>query len=422
VSTTPGGTGPILVVGASLAGATVAAELRELGFSDEITLLGAENELPYERPALSKTYLTGHLSAEALLVHPASFYPEQRIALRLGESAVGLDVDRQVVRLGSGELLPYGTLVIATGAGNVRPPIPGIDLAGVYQLRTLADADRLRAALPTARTAVVVGMGFIGCEVAATLLTAGLQVAAVDGAPGPLWGPLGAELSAVARSWHEERGIGVFTGSGVAALLPDQAGSAVATVELTSGQQLPADLVVVGVGVRPNTGWLLDAPLHLTAGAVDVDLDGRTNLRDVYAAGDVTATWDATTGRHRRHEHWASAIAQGQRVARRIAGLAPEPVEAPYFWSDQYDKTLQYAGDHDPGDTLVVRGDLHRPEQPLTGLLLRDTRVTAVLAVNDGKQFRRAQRLLGQTAAAADLADPTVDLRRLALLAVAPTR
>jgi 3-phenylpropionate/trans-cinnamate dioxygenase ferredoxin reductase subunit len=416
----PAGSGPVLVVGASLAGATVAVTLREAGFAGEVMLLGAENALPYERPALSKQYLTGRVSVEALLVQPASYYSDNRITLRLGESAVSLDPGRRLVRLTCGEQLPYGTLIIATGASNVRPPIPGIDLQGVHQLRTLADADDLLSAVTGARTAVTVGMGFIGCEVTATLTDLGLVVTAVDGGPGPLWGPLGPELSAVARGWHEQHGVRVLTGQGVTAFLPDATGSAVAAVEVAGGERLPADLVVVGVGARPNTGWLSGAPLDLLAGAIDVDTDGRTNLPGVYAVGDVTITRDQRTGTHRRHEHWASAIAQGRRTARLIAGLPPERPEPAYFWSDQYDKTLQYSGAHDADSHLVVRGDLSRPDEPVTAFFLRNGTVTAVLAVNDGKQFRRAQRLLGLSPNPTDLTDPAVDLRPLAQPAPVP--
>jgi len=179
---------------------------------------------------------------------------------------------------------------------------------------------------------------------------------------------------------------------------------------------------VVGVGVRPSTGWLRGSPLQLVDGAVDVDVDGRTSLPGVYAVGDVTTTWEQTTGTHRRHEHWASALAQGRRAARRIAGQPAEPLEAPYFWSDQYDKTLQYSGEHDADSPLVLRGGAAQPDRPLTGFFLRDGALTPVVTVNDGKQFRRAQRLLGQTLDPADLADPTVDLRHLAQPTPAQTR
>ena len=281
-------------------------------------------------------------------------------------------------------------------------------------MRTLADADALRADLAGAKTAVVVGMGFIGCEIAATLTGLGVAVTAVDGLPGPLWGPLGAELSAVVRGWHEQHGVRILTDTSVTALVPDHSGTALAAVELSSGQRLEVDVAVVGVGVRPNTAWLSGTPLKLVSGAVAVDAVGATNIEGVYAVGDVVATFDPASGRHLRHEHWAAAIAQGRRAARRIAGLAAEADEVPYFWSDQYDKTLLYSGEHSADDPLVVRGDLTDHAAPMTGFFLREGAVTAVVAVNDGKQFRRAQRLLGLTLDPADLTDLALDLRRLA--------
>lgn len=413
--------GRVVIVGASLAGATAALSLREAGHDGEIVLLGAETEPPYERPALSKGYLAGQETLDKLLVRPAAAYDEHRITLRLGQAATGLDIDRRQVRLASGEHLDYSDVVIATGASNVRPPIPGIDLAGVHQLRTAADADALRAELPGLRTAVVVGQGFIGCEIAATLTGLGVQVTAVDAVPGPLWGPLGPELSTVVRRWHEDRGVRLVNGVGVSAFLPDADGTRVATVELADGQRIDAELVVVGVGVRPATGWLADTPIHLVRGAVGVDGEGRTNLPHVWAAGDVTATWDDALGQHLRHEHWASAIDQAQRVARAIAGV-PQPTEpaAPYFWSDQYDRNLQYVGGHDGDCDLVVRGDLADPVAPLVAFFLRGGLLAAALTVNSGKELRRAQRLIGHAVDPLALADPAVDLRRLAQPVPAP--
>jgi len=407
----------VVVVGASLAGATTALTLREAGYDGEIVLLGAETELPYERPALSKGYLAGDVALDKLLVRPVDAYDEHRITLRLGQVASGLDVDRGQVLLSSGELLDYTHVVIATGSRNVQPPIPGIEHGGVHQLRTAADADALRADLPGLRTAVVVGQGFIGCEITATLTSLGVTVTAVDAAPGPLWGPLGPELSSVVRRWHQDRGVRLANGLGVRAFLSDATGTRVRAVELADDQRIDAELVVVGVGVRPATGWLHDAPVHLVRGAVGVDLDGRTNLPGVYAAGDVTATWDEALGRHLRHEHWASAIDQARRVAHAVAG-APQPGEpaVPSFWSDQYDRSLQYAGSHDVDCELVVRGDLRQTDAPLIAFFLRAGVLTAVLTVNRGKELRRAQRLIGQAVDPQALADPTVDLRQVAPL------
>ncbi len=410
----------VVIVGASLAGATAAFALREAGFDGDIVLVGAETALPYERPALSKSYLAGDIELDKLLVRSADAYDAHRIQLRLGQAATRLDADSRLVTVATGEQLRYDHLVIATGASNARPPIPGIDLAGVHQLRTAADADALRADLPGLERAVVVGMGFIGCEIAATLTTLGVAVAAVDPMPGPLWGPLGPELSGVVRHWHEARGVRLVNGVGVTAFLPHgDGGTYVAAVELADGRRLDAELVVVGVGVRPATGWLLDAPLHLVGAAVGVDSEGRTNLPGVYAAGDVTATWDENLATHVRHEHWASAIDQGQRVARAITGAPQPPPAVPSFWSDQYDRSVQYAGEHDADCDLVVRGDLSQPDEPLVVFFLRAGTLAAVLTANSGKELRRAQRLIGHPVDPAALADPGVDLRQLPTLAAA---
>lgn len=408
--------GAVVIVGASLAGATTAFALRKRGFDGQIVLVGAEPELPYERPALSKSYLAGATPLDKLLVRPAVAYDEHQITLRLGHAATALDIESHAVSLDSDEVLPYTHLVIATGASNARPPIPGIDLAGVHQLRTVADADALREELPGLRTAVVVGQGFIGCEITSTLTTLGVAVTAVDAVPGPLWGALVPQLSVLVSRWHTDRGARLVNDVGVSAFIPDDAGR-LRTVELADGRRIDADLVVVGV--RPATGWLQDTPVHLVRGAVGVDTEGRTNLAGVYAAGDVTATWDDELGRHVRHEHWAGAIDQAQRVTNAITGT-PQPAPAhPSFWSDQYDRSLQYVGSHDADCDIVVRGDLAQADAPVLAFFLRAGRLAAVLSVNNGKDLRRAQQLIGSAVDPAALADPGVDLRQLQALASA---
>jgi 3-phenylpropionate/trans-cinnamate dioxygenase ferredoxin reductase subunit len=391
----------VVVVGASLAGATTALTVRELGYDGPVVLVGAEAELPYERPELSKAYLAGRVVAEELVVRPRAAYDESGIELRTGERAVGLDLEHRLVRLHSGERLPYTRLVLATGAENVRPPIPGLEKEWVHQLRTLQDANRLRQQLRRATTAVVVGMGFIGCEVAATLNGLGLEVTAVDMRPGPLWDVLGPELSHVVRSWHEERGVCMRTGTSVEAITPDR------HVHLTDGRAVAADVVVVGAGVRPNTGWLQGVPLHLVGGAVGVDARGRTSQPHVYAAGDVCAVWSPETGTHHRTEHWAAAVDQGQRVAREIAGCEALAPAAPYFWSTQHGHHLQYVGRREPGADVV-----RRPDE--TTFFLSAGVLTGAVTVNNGRDLRRAMHLLGRRVGAAALADPERDLRELA--------
>ena len=396
--------GRVVVVGASLAGATAAVRLRKLGHEGPVTLVGAEPHLPYERPGLSKGYLKGDLPAGKLRVHEQETYDELGIDLLLGTTAHGLDVDGRLVLHSRGQT-PYDALVVATGSANLRPPIPGIDLPGVHQLRTLDDADALRAGASSARTAVVVGTGFIGCEIAATLRGLGLAVTAVDALPGPLWSVLGPQLSGVVRGWHEEQGVEVLGGTGVEAI---EGAGRVERVRLADGRVLPADLVVVGVGARPALDWLDDTPLHRAAGGLGVDDDGQTSVHDVYAIGDVAAQWYPAEQAHRRSEHYSSALAQADRVAHALAGLPVPAVEPSWFWSDQYDHTLHYAGRHEADDVMVQRTD------PYAAFFLRDGVLTAVATIDNGRDLRRAMKLLGRRVDAALLADAGTDLRTVA--------
>jgi 3-phenylpropionate/trans-cinnamate dioxygenase ferredoxin reductase subunit len=388
----------VLVVGASLAGATTAVTLRRLGFPGEIVLVGDEPHPPYERPALTKGYLAGKVDRESLLVHPPGTYAEFDIDVRPGRTATALDATRRTVRLSSGDELPYDVLVLATGSTNIRPPIPGMDLAGVHQLRRLEDADRLAAGLRSAGSMVVVGMGFIGCEVAATARGYGVDVTMLDRLPGPLVGPLGPVLSGHVRQWHEDHGVHLRTGVQVAGFEGDEA---VEAVRLADGTLLPAELVVVGVGVRPATDWLAETPLELLRGAVTVDEHGRTNVPQVYAAGDVTAVWDAGAHVHRHVEHYRSAIDQAARVAHAVLEL-PLPSTGPsWFWTQQYDHMLHLAGDLDGAD-MTVR------EQPFAAFFTRESTLTGIVTIDNAREFRRVMRLLGSDVDLRALTDPAV--------------
>lgn len=400
----------VVVVGASLAGATAATTLRELGFDGTVDVVGAEPELPYERPALSKAFLTGEGSGEQLLVNPASVYDGLDIRMHLGTAAVGLDPRRRVVSLDDGGALAYDALVLATGSVNRRPGLAGLDLPGVHQLRTLADAHALRAHATRARAAVVVGQGFVGCEVAATLRGRGLDVTMVDPQPGPLHGPLGETVSRRVAGWHRDRGVRLLNDVGVAELTGSDA---VDGVRLTDGTSLAADLVLVGVGARPASDWLAGSGLPLAGGAVLVDADGRSSVPDVLAAGDVSAWWDGELGEHRRVEHYDSALVQGQHVAHTILGSSAPVRGRSWFWSDQYDHVLQHAGAQQSDDELVWRGER-------TGFWLRHGTVTAVVSVDDGRTFRRAMRLIGARPDPVALLDDAVDLRTLETDAAAP--
>lgn len=395
----------VVVAGASLAGAHTALQLRALGHEGTLTLVGAESHLPYERPGLSKGYLTGAMDVEQLQIRPRSAYDDGDIELLLGTRAVGIDADGRRLLLADGEVVPYDALVVATGSVNIRPPIPGIDLDGVHQLRTIDDADALRATAAAASRVVIVGTGFIGCEIAATLRSMDLDIVAVDALPGPLWSVLGPELSGIVRGWHEEHDVRILGGVGVAAI---EGADAAERVRLADGTLLEADLVVVGVGARPALDWLEDAPLHRSAGGLGVDAGGRTDQPGVFAVGDVAAIWDPRAGEHRRTEHYSSAIAQAGRVAAAALELPAPASKVTSFWSEQYDHFLQYAGRHLATDDLVIRPD------PLAAFFVREGVLAAVATVDNGKDLRRSLPLLGGTVDPLLLADASVDLRTVA--------
>jgi 3-phenylpropionate/trans-cinnamate dioxygenase ferredoxin reductase subunit len=389
----------VVIVGASLAGATTAVTLRRLGFPGQIVLIGDEPHPPYERPALSKAYLAGEVDVENLLVHPPGTYTEFGIELRSGSTATALDVPRRTVRLSSGEQLPYDVVVLATGSTNIRPPIPGMNLAGVHQLRRLEDADRLSAGLRSARSMVVVGMGFIGCEVAATARGYGVDVTMVDRLSGPLVGPLGPVLSGYVRQWHEDHGVSLRTGVDVAAF---EGGDRVEAVRLADGSLLPAELVVVGVGVRPATDWLADTGLHLVRGAVSVDDSGRAGAAHVYAAGDVAAVRENAAGVHRHLEHYRSAIDQAARVAHAVLELPLPPAAPSWFWTEQYEHILHLAGDLD-GARMSVR------ENPFTAFFTRNSTLSGIVTIDNPREFRRGMRHIGTDVDLSALTDPTAN-------------
>ena len=391
----------VVVVGASVPGPHTALTLRRLGYEDPVTVIGAEPHLPYERPELSKGFLAGDVGVDQLLVTTAQEYQEQGINLLLGTAAVALDVERRRVVLDD-DAVPYDTAVIATGSLNLRPPIPGIDLPGVLQLRTLEDAAALAAAATGASRAVVVGMGLVGCEITATLRGLGLEVAAVDGLPGPLWAALGPELSAMVRQWHEQRGVEVISGVGVAAI---EGGASVEGVVLANGRRIAADLVVVGVGATGCVHWLHGSALHLAAGGVGVDALLRASADNVYAAGDVAAVWSPANARHTRTEHYLSALGQASQVAHQIVGQRAPDSGPTWFWSFQYGHHLQFAGQQEPDDVMVVRPD------PFAAFFLRDGVLTAAATVDNGRDLRRALPLLGHQVDTRALADADVDLR-----------
>jgi 3-phenylpropionate/trans-cinnamate dioxygenase ferredoxin reductase component len=399
-----------VIVGAGLAGGGAAATLRQEGFDGKVVLIGAEPQPPYERPPLSKEYLRGEASFERALVQPPGFYDENGIEARFGVRATRVDAAEKVVELDSGERVAYERLLIATGSRNRRLPIPGLDLEGIHSLRTVADSDRIRAEIAPGRKAVVVGMGFIGSEVAASLRQSGVDVVVVDRNEVPLRRVLGEEVGRVIEGIHRDHGTSMIFEDTVAAF---EGAGRVERVTTARGRRIECDFVVVGLGVEPVTDLLADTGAGIDNGVV-VDEYCRTGVEGIYAAGDVANHYHPVFGRRIRVEHWQNALKQGPAAARNMLEKGEPYDEVPWFWSDQYEYNLQYAGFHTEWDELVVRGSME--ERNFVAFYRKDRRVLAAVAVNRGKDLRRSMPLIKarEPVDAARLCDLDVDLRALA--------
>jgi 3-phenylpropionate/trans-cinnamate dioxygenase ferredoxin reductase subunit len=399
-----------VIIGASLAGAIAAATLRQHGFDGEVILIGAEPQPPYERPPLSKQYLRSEVAFEKALVRPAAFYGQNRIELRLGTRATHVDPIGRTVTLDTGAHLGYDKLLIATGVTNRRPAFPGLQLPGVFDLRSVVDADALRTEIVAGRKAVVIGMGFIGCEVAASLRQKGVDVVSIDPSPSPLFRVLGGQVGQVIAAMHSDHGVQTLFEDVVTRF--DGHGR-LERVITKSGRRIDCDFAVVGVGVEPAVDVVAGSGIEVDNGIL-VDEYCRTNIDGVYAAGDVANHYQPRLGRRLRVEHWQNAMQQATAAARSMLGRGQpyEPVH--WFWSDQYDVNLQYAGFHRQAEHIVVRGNLE--QRSGLAFYLNQGRIDAVVALNRGKELRRAMPLIAARALVdpRQLADEDIDLRSLA--------
>jgi 3-phenylpropionate/trans-cinnamate dioxygenase ferredoxin reductase component len=398
-----------VVIGAGLTGASAAIALRKYSVDARVTLIGDEDEAPYERPPLSKGYLRGELPLDKLLVRPPEFYAEQGIDTIFGARASRIDVPQHAVDLDDGRRVPFDRLLIATGVRNRRPPIPGIELEGVHQLRTIRDANRLRAEMRPGRKAVVVGMGFIGCEVAAALRHDQLEVIAIDPGPTPLAHVLGETIGGTLASLHALYGVHTVFNDKVQAFEGD---GHVVRVVTAAGLRMACDLAVVGVGVAPVVDLLDGTGIRLDNGIV-VDEYCATSVDSIYAAGDVANHFHPIFGRHIRVEHWQNAMRQGDNAARNMLGERIPYDDIPWFWSDQYDANMQYAGFHTAYDDLIVRGRLDGGSY--AAFYLNGGVIDAVVGLNNAKDVRRTIPLIKarRPIDPRQLRDESVDLRSL---------
>ena len=400
-----------VIVGGGLAGAKAAETLRAEGFDGEVVLFGSEPDRPYERPPLSKGYLLGKEERESAFVHPASWYAEHNVDLRTGVTVAMIDPAAHLVTFGGGTV-GYDKLVLTTGASARRIDIPGAGLSNVLYLRTLPESEALRAAFTPEARVVIVGAGWIGLEAAAAARTAGSSVTVLEPQPGALYGVLGPELGGKFADLHRSHGVEFRFGESAAEFRAAHPGSArVDSVLTTSGAELPADVVLVGIGVVPNDGLAKSAGLEVNNGVV-TDATLRTSDPNIYAAGDVASSYHPLLGRHLRMDHWSNALNGGKAVAKSMLGQDVEYNRVPYFYSDQYDLGMECAGLPLPGtyDQVVYRGDSNTLE--FIAFWLKEGRLIAGTNVNVWDVNDDLQSLIrsGKPLDTARLADPAIPL------------
>jgi 3-phenylpropionate/trans-cinnamate dioxygenase ferredoxin reductase subunit len=401
-----------VVVGASLAGAKAVETLREEGYAGRLMLVGEETERPYERPPLSKGYLNGQDARDKAFVHDANWYTEKDIELLLGVRVTGLDAAAHTVTLDGFEPVQYTKLLLATGSRVRTLDVPGADLTGVRYLRTLPQADALLDALRPDSHVVIIGAGWIGLETAAAARNRGASVDVVELDTLPLRRVLGDEVAAVFRDLHTAHGVTFHFGAQVASF--DGRDGALSAVVLADGTVLPADVAVVGVGIQPNVELAVAGGLSVDNGIL-TDASLRTSDPDVYACGDVANSRNPLLGKTIRVEHWANALNGGPAAARSMLGQDVVYDRVPYFFSDQYDLGMEYAGYVQPGDydQVVFRGDVDRRE--FIAFWVSGDRVLAGMNVNVWDVQDDIQKLVraGYTSRGVDrerLADPSVPL------------
>jgi 3-phenylpropionate/trans-cinnamate dioxygenase ferredoxin reductase subunit len=402
----------ILIIGAGQASIQAIDVLRRKGFSGEITLVGEEPTLPYQRPPLSKKFLSGALDKDRLLIKHAAFYSDHRVTTYLSRRADHLDRHACSVRLDDGTALHYDALLLATGSRPRHITAPGSDLEGVHFLRNIADVEGIHADLARGRKLVIVGAGYIGLEVAATARELGLDVTVLEQANRVLARVTCAEVSAFYQAEHSQQGVRIVCGAQVRALEPGGGGSPrrVRAVSCDDGSEYPADLVLIGVGVTANDELAEAAGIECANGIV-VDQHCRTNDPRIYAAGDCTSHPSIHYGRRVRLESVDNAFEQGSSVAMNLLGVPTPHDKVPWFWSDQYDLKMIIVGLSQGYDDVVIRGD--PASRSFAACYLNDGELIAVDAVNAPKDQMAARKLVAARARPdrAKLAEPAVPLK-----------
>lgn len=396
-----------VIIGAGHAGGVAVQALRGAGHKGPITLIGDELHLPYERPPLSKELLQLGSGVSFRLMRDEAYYKENNVTLKLGITALGIEASSQRISLSDGSNIPYDKLLLTTGGSVRKVDVPGADLNGVHYLRTIDDSRALEKSLREGSNLVVVGGGFIGLEVAASARAHGVDVTVLEAAPQLMGRALPADIAAVFLNLHEENNVTVYLNDGLKAF---SGINHVASVDAMSGKSIPADLVVVGVGIIPETLLAKSACLDIDNGII-VDEFARTSDLNIFAAGDNTNHFNPLLNRHLRLETWQNAQIQTVAAAKNMCGGNTVYAETPWVWSDQYDINLQIAGQPAGWNDLIIRGDF--PGRNFIAFQFSHDKIEAVIAVNRAREMRIARRLMDANSSVNidDLANDKISMR-----------
>lgn len=398
--------GSYVIVGAGHAAGQAAASLRQEGYEGDIVIIGDEPHIPYQRPPLSKQYLAGEQGIERVYLRPAKFYEDKNVTVKKSTSVTAIDTKAQTVTTETGEDIAYEQLLLSTGSRARRLNIDGSDLGGIHYLRTIADVDAIRDEMQAGKKLVVVGGGYIGLEVAAVAVVAGLEVHVLEMEDRILQRVTTPEMSAYYHELHTGRGVNIHTGAAVTGF----AGKGKVDAVLCGDERVAADLVVVGIGIIPNTEIAAAAGIDVDNGII-VDERCKTSAPNVYAAGDCTNHPNPILDRRLRLESVPNAMEQARVAANNMCGGDKTYSSIPWFWSDQYELKLQMVGFSGDGDTAVVRGD--KAANQFAVFYLKDGAVVAADAVNSPKEFMVCKQLVGKVVDQAQLADTAVDVKTL---------
>lgn len=403
-------TNNVVIAGAGHAAGQAVVTLRHEKFAGQIILVGDEPYLPYQRPPLSKKFLAGEMPAERLYLKPESFYDHPQVVLHLNSTITAIDPVAKTLTIENGDDIDYNKLILALGSRARTLPVEGADLNHVHYLRSIADVEAIRAELDVGRRLVIIGAGYIGLEVAAVARTQGLDVTVVEMADRVMSRVVSPEISDFYQIEHANHGVKLKLSTGVKAL---HGKKRVRRVELDTGEEIPADFVVVGVGIMPNTELAEQAGLDVADGIV-VDDRCQTSNPDIYAIGDCTSHPNSIYERRLRLESVHNALEQAKTAANNLCGKQAHYSQVPWFWSDQYDLKLQIAGLSDGYDDIVIRGN--PAERSFACLYLKEGRLIAVDAVNSPRDFMQSKSLIAAHAVlpADELADPDKALKDLA--------